>query len=185
MSQLATLADLDDPPRLGCAFTLEEIPGDWRAAQVKANCEKRLAFDLLHRQIPYYLPMGESVTRSGRKTRVTLVPLFKGYLFIAPPTDDCSAAFDTHRTLKVIPIKNQLRFRRELANVERALNACPRLEPCPFAVEGATVRVSRGAFEGVEGKVIRRGAGTLIVVGISGFGAATVEIDGHLLEPAA
>lgn len=182
MTQFAV--EQDDPPRLGGAFTLADVTGEWVAAQVKANCEKRLALDLLARSVPYYLPMGESVTRSGRKTRVTNIPLFKGYVFVAPPASDASVCFEPHRnrTLKIIPIRDQLGFRREIENVELALVACPRLEPCPFVVTGTEVRIARGPLEGVRGKVIRRGEGTIIVIGVKGFGCATVEIDGRMLE---
>jgi len=179
--------EVDDPPRLGNAYGLADVSGLWRAAQVKAQCEKRLACDLLTRaRWPYYLPMGEAQTYSGRKRRVTQVPLFKGYLFFAAPADeDVSDVFQTQRVLRVIQINDQDRFRREIENVERALSVNPRIEACPFAVEGARVRVSRGPLIGVEGTVIRRAEGAMVVLGVSGFGNAVIEIVADFLEPAA
>ena len=68
----------DNPPRLHPAISdLAAQPGCWWVAHTKSRSEKAFAWDLLRRDIRYFLPMTERVRFSGGRKRHVLMPLFQ------------------------------------------------------------------------------------------------------------
>ena len=74
----------DNPPTLHPATiaSLRALPRTWAVAHTKARNEKAFAWDLVNRDIPYFLPMMQRVRFSGGRRRRVLLPLFPSYVFI-------------------------------------------------------------------------------------------------------
>ena len=67
----------ENPPRMHPgAGTLTDLAGTWWVAHTKARSEKALAWDLLRRDIGYFLPLLGRVRFSGGRKRRVLMPLF-------------------------------------------------------------------------------------------------------------
>jgi transcriptional antiterminator RfaH len=180
----------DNPPMLHpTAASLRDLPGDWFVAHTKARNEKAFAWDLVHREIPYFLPMMKRVRFSGGRKRRLLLPLFSSYVFICGDDQTRIAAMSTDRLCQVIAVHDQTTFVNELASIERALAGDAEFDPYPHAAVGKRCRVRSGPLQGVEGIVVMRttgpaGAASLVLqVSMLGVGAA-VQIDPDLLESA-
>jgi hypothetical protein len=175
----------DNPPMLyPTVSALSELRGTWWVAHTKARNEKAFAWDLLGREIAYFLPMMQRVRFSGGRKRRGLMPLFPSYVFMNGDDNVRLPAMMTQRLCHVIAVPDQETLISELTSVERALAGQASFDPYPFAAVGKRCRVKTGPFEGIEGIVVMRTAGTtslVLQVGILGCGAA-MEIDPDLLE---
>jgi hypothetical protein len=181
----------DNPPMRhpATASSLRELRGGWCVAHTKARNEKALAWDLLSRGIPYFLPMIPRLRFSGGRRRRMLLPLFPSYVFVCGDQRARIAAMSTDRLCQMIPVHDQQTLIDELASLELALAGSADFDPYPFAAVGKRCRVKAGPFQGVEGIVVMRtaagvsGAASLVLqVSMLGCGAA-MEIDPDLLEP--
>jgi transcriptional antiterminator RfaH len=175
----------ENPPALSPrARQLTELSGRWWVAHTKARCEKAFAFDLIARDIGYFLPMMEHTIFSGGRKRRALIPLFTSYVFFCGGAAERYAALRTGRLSQVIEVIDQERLIEELSALEQAIAAHAPLHPHPMVVAGQRCRVCAGPFEGVEGVVVRGSDGLRIVLEVSLLGqGAAIEIDAALLEP--
>lgn len=167
------------------AETPADLPGELFAAHVKSRQEKTLARELARLGVPYYLPLSERVARHSRGRRYLIEePVFPGYVFFAGDEHAPPKCMGTGKVCRTIRVPDQSRLRRELFNVFAAWKVNPRLEPMPYLVTGKRVRIGSGSLEGVEGIVIRRDKGCILVIGVQMFGQASVniEIDADLVE---
>jgi transcription termination/antitermination protein NusG len=174
----------DNPPVLFPAVgSVRELSGTWWVAHTKSRNEKAFAWDMLSRQIPYYLPMIRRTIFSGGRRRAGLVPLFPSYVFLSGDEHARYAALKTDRVCTVIEVPDQRQILDELAAIERVLFGEAQLDPCPFAIVGNRVRIARGPFRGIVGRVVRRDNVTRLVLEISILGrGAEMDIDADLLE---
>jgi len=175
----------DNPPMLPeSVASVTELEGNWWVAHTKPRCEKAVAFDLLFREIGYYLPMAHKTIISGGRKRRSLIPIFTSYVFFCGDQEARTAAFHTDRIVQVLPVTQRQKFVTELWSIERTLAVNGQLEQYPFAAVGRRVRVRCGAFMGIEGIVVRRDHRPLLVLQVSMLGCgAALEIDPSLLEP--
>jgi transcriptional antiterminator RfaH len=137
-------------PELACTAAARD---DWFAVETENRFEKSLAWKLLEAGLPYYLPLVEVVRRVAHFKRTLVLPLFPNYLFVAgaelsPATMFCRS---TRGVLNILRVPAQRQLRRELASIEIALHANPSLEVVDIDSVGLHVRVTGGAFEGLEG----------------------------------
>lgn len=187
---LLTQDRTDTPPALHPHFgTVADLPGRIFVVHVLSRMEKTFAFDLIDREIPYFLPLAQLEKFSGRKRYYVQQPVFPQYLFVASPenTDESAAetmarCMGTRRVCRNISAKNQLRLRADLENLERALVACPRMEQCPL-VKGQKVRIAEGPFRGLEGVIIDREHSAILVLQVGDIGYASIEIPRVMVEP--
>jgi transcription antitermination factor NusG len=126
----------------------------WRVLHVVTNHEKRVAEHLVARSIEHYLPL--YTQRSKWTDRVVSLdrPLFTGYMFVR---------FTPEARLSVISIPKVLHLlgetvrdtvsETEIARIRAGLASGCILRPHPNLALGVSVRVLRGAFEGVEGVI--------------------------------
>jgi transcriptional antiterminator NusG len=158
--------------------------GTWFVAHTHSRCEKAVAQELLRREIPFYLPMAERMSRSGGRRYLVDEPLFRGYLFFAGDDQTPPLVMGTRKVCKTMEVVQQERLCSELRAIEMALTVQPRLEACSFAVPGRLCRVRSGPLQGVKGKVLQRGRDMLIMLEVATLGQyVPFEIDGELLEP--
>ncbi len=158
----------------------------WWIAHTKSRVEKAFAWDLLRRDVPYFLPMNERTTFSGGRKRRVMLPVFSSYVFIYGNDDDRATALMTNRLCRLIRVVEQQSLTQELSAIERGLESNLPIDPYPFAAVGKRCRVARGAMIGVEGTVVQRNAkSSRLVLEVRMLGqGASVEIDTDLLEPA-
>ncbi|MCE5325744.1 MAG: hypothetical protein LLG01_04965 [Planctomycetaceae bacterium] len=176
----------DNPPVVHPAeAAVAALSGRWRVAHTKARFEKAFAWDLLRRDIAYFLPLLTRVRISGGKKRRVLMPVFPSYVFFCGNDEARVTALTTNRLCQVIEVVDQRQFIAELAAIQKALAGQAQLDPYPFAAEGRRCRVKAGPFQGLEGVVASRANVTRLVLQVSILGqGAAMEIDADLLEPA-
>ena len=160
----------------------------WHLIHTKSRQEKALARDLSAMGIAYYLPLVRQARYFGRRKRVVDAVLFPGYLFLHGTLDQGYMADRTRRVVELIKVCDQERLERELDNVRLALNRGAELDPCPYLKEGVRVEVRAGPFRGLQGYIDRKKKNDRLILQIDAeaFGrAASLELDGALLEPVA
>ena len=175
----------DNPPIVHPeGSVIEQMPRKWCVAHTKARNEKALAWELLKKDIAYFLPMVEKTTVSrGRRSR-SLVVLFSGYVFLCGSREDRYAAMTTNRIASTIEVIDQGRLVKELGSIQKALEAPKKLDPFPYLRTGKKCLVTSGPLKGVEGILVRRKNISRLVLQVQVLGqAVATEIDASLLEP--
>lgn len=174
----------DNPPILyPTGSPLQDISGPWWVAHTKARNEKAFAFDLIEHEIPYFLPLIRRTIFSGGRRRTSLMPLFSSYVFFAGTPDQRQLALMTNRLSNVIQVDDQPQLIEELTSIERLISAGIAIDPAPSITVGQRVRVARGPFRGVLGRVIRKDNVLRLLVSVSILGrGAEMEIDADVLE---
>jgi transcription antitermination factor NusG len=181
------LAVHDNPPMVWPAsLSLDDVSAAWTVAYCKPRQEKALCWDLLRRDVTYFLPMVLRETSSGGRRRRNLYPLFPSYVFFAGGDSERLAVLRTERTVRLIDIgeAEQPQFRQEIRFLEAALRQAPEsIELYPRIVPGALVRIKAGPMKDVEGVVMQVNNQRKLWLGISALGVgATVEIHADLVE---
>lgn len=160
----------------------------WQLIHTKSRQEKALARDLSAMEITHYLPLVRRARYFGRRKKLIDTVLFPGYLFLYGTLDQAYMADRTRRVVELIKVCDQERLERELDNVRLALNRGAELDPCPYLKVGVRVEVRSGPFRGIQGYVDRKKKNDRLILQIDAeaFGrAASLELDGALLEPVA
>lgn len=144
------------PSRFPGDLSLEDKLGLWWILHVRPNCEWKIARYLLRHDICYYFPLYNRKTRVGylRRERITLAPLFRGYICFALHREKHSLLYDSRDFTRIIQIKNQEKFVRELEFVARAIKTEKDLLLKPGILKGRKVIVTSGQLQGVEGIII-------------------------------
>ncbi|MBM4042919.1 MAG: hypothetical protein FJ290_30890, partial [Planctomycetes bacterium] len=175
----------DNPPALSPTVReLCDLKGQWWVAYTMARQEKALAWDLLRRNIGYYLPMREQRSFSGGRNRRTLLPLFPSYVFFCGDENGRYAALTTNRISHIIEVVNQRQLVEELSAVQRALAVQPVVETCALPEVGRRCRVIDGPHKGLEGIVIEDRDKLRFVLRVEALNqGVAVGVDPTLLEP--
>ena len=162
---------------------VDQLDGQWWVLHTKARNEKSLAWDLLKRDVSYFLPMHERLRSvRGRKIK-TVVVLFPGYIFLCGAEQDRYTAMTTNRVASAIDVLDQPRIVRELTAIQMALHTPRQLDPFPYLQTGRRCVVTSGPFKGVEGCLVRRKNVDRLVLQIHVLGqAVSTEIDASLLQ---
>jgi len=146
------------PSRFPEDMSLEDHMGLWWILHVKPNCEWKLARYLLRHEISYYFPLYDRKIKVGylRRERITQAPLFRGYICFALDREKHVLLYNTHDFTRIIQIKDQEKFIRELQFVTKALSTGRDLLVKPGILKGRKVIVASGQLQGVEGIVVGR-----------------------------
>jgi len=174
----------ENPPCLSPGVeTLEELSGTWFVAHTKARNEKAFAWDLLHRNVGYFLPLYEKTSFSGGRRRRVKVPLFPSYVFFCGDEETRYLALTTNRLAQTLRVPDQEQFLRELRQVEKAIQGKAKLDPYPFAVPGKRCRIKYGPFRDLEGTILRRHGNTYLVLRVTLIsGAAIMKVEAEAVE---
>ena len=175
----------DNPPALPpAARGIRDLKGRWWVAYTMARQEKALAWDLLRRDIGYYLPMREQRSFSGGRNRRTLLPLFPSYVFFCGSENDRYNALTTNHISHIIEVANQGQLVEELSAVQKALAVEPAVETCPLPEVGRRCRVIDGPHKGLEGTIVDDGDKLRFVLRIEALNqGVAIGVDPKLLEP--
>jgi transcription antitermination factor NusG len=140
----------------------------WYAAYTSANHEKRVAEQLVARDVEHFLPVYDSVRR-WKDRRVTLqMPLFPGYVFV------CMALRDRLQVQQVPGVAHLVGFDgtpaalpdEEIQALRASLESGVRAEPHPYLTVGRRVRLKSGPLTGMQGILLRRKGNFRVVISI-------------------
>ncbi|MCE5184596.1 MAG: hypothetical protein LLF76_00530 [Planctomycetaceae bacterium] len=163
--------------------SIVDFTGTWWVAHTKARNEKALAWQLLHKDVAYFLPMHWKVKKSRGRTFKSLLPLFSGYLFFCGQETDRLDVLKTNRVAGIICVQDQGRLVSELAPIEKLLRLGKSVIPHEYIKVGQKCRVTAGPLIGTEGLVLRTPKETRLVLQVDMLGqAASVEIDYDMVE---
>lgn len=162
---------------------IAEFEGQWWVAHTKARNEKAMAWQLVNKGVPFFLPMSWKVARKKGRTVRSLLPLFPGYVFFCGGENERLEALKTNRTAAILPVVDQSRLIRELTPIETLLKLGKTVLPHDYLKIGQRCRVAAGPLMGTEGLVIQTPAETRLVLQVEMLGqAASVEIASDMVE---
>ena len=174
----------DNPPTKSFDNSILESESSWWVVKVKVNQEKAFAFDCISADINYCLPLYvKKALRSDGRYRKTLISLFPTYVsvIIKSPED----FFGNKRVLKVVKIKNQNLFKKQLDLAWRLCNGDSKCLPLSNKYEfsiGQKVIVESGVLEGYEGIIVDSKSNAVCSIEIEGMGIAKVLVDKSRLK---
>ena len=158
----------------------------WYAAYTCAQHEKRVAEQLVKREVEHFLPLYSSVRRwKDRRVRLTL-PLFPGYVFIR------LALQDRLRVLQISSVVRLIGFGglptalpdEEVEILRSGLADQLHAEPHPFLTIGRRVRIISGPIAGFEGILRRKKNNFRFVVSVELIRSAfAVDVDAADVQP--
>jgi transcription antitermination factor NusG len=161
----------------------------WFALYTTCRHEKRIAQHLSQREIEHYLPLYRADRKWRDGSRVTLeLPLFPGYIFVHIRRSERVSVLSVPGALCVVggtggepaPLPDSAIEALRAGLQER------RIEPHPLLRIGQMVRISSGAFAGMEGVVVRKKSGFRVVLTLEQImQSVAVEVDEEDLEPLA
>jgi transcription antitermination factor NusG len=162
------------------AMPAEYCEARWYAAYTSANHEKRVAEQMVVREVEHFLPLYTSV-RQWKNGRVTLQrPLFPGYVFVR------LALRERLRVQQIPGVAHLVGFDGtpaalpdgEIEALRTSLGSGMRAETHPYLKVGRRVRVTNGPMAGLQGVLRRRKNKARLVVSIELIHRAmAVEID--------
>src|ERR1700722_20030096 len=142
----------------------------WYAVSTRSRQEKVIASMLDYLAVANFLPLINEERRWSDRKQMVAIPLFQGYVFVRITT---SGEFQL-RVLKVPGVVDFVRSRsgplgipeKEIQDVRTVLTYGVGCSPHPFLKAGDRVRVARGPLAGIEGRLIRRGSQSKLVISI-------------------
>src|SRR5882762_1498854 len=140
----------------------------WYAAYTSANHEKRVAEQLVVRDVEHFLPSYTSVRR-WKDRRVTLeMPLFPGYVFVRMALRDRLQVLQVPGLARLVGFNGTPAALRteEIETLRTSLGNGMRAEPHPFLTVGRRVRLRSGPLAGMQGILLRRKGSFRVVISI-------------------
>jgi transcriptional antiterminator RfaH len=165
------LPQTDVPSRFPVDRPIEDDTDRWWVLQSKPNRDWKLATYLRNREISYYMPLYDRRIKFGSfgRERVVRAPLFKGYLCVALDRERHSLLYDSHDFAKIIEVKDQATFVKELQSVSRVTTTEQDLQVKEGVLKGRTALITSGPLKGVEGIVVSRAKKGKFAISISMF----------------
>jgi len=171
-------------PELSAAPVTTDSPR-WYAAYTYPQHEKAVAEQLETRSVETFLPTLSS-RRQWKDRRVEIArPLFPGYVFTRIALADRIKVVSIPSVVRILSFNGQPAeiSDQEIESVRLCVGGGVALESHPVPEVGERVRVTSGAFEGVEGIVVDRKSKCKLIVSISLIHqAVALEIDSNQLE---
>jgi transcription antitermination factor NusG len=158
----------------------------WYVAYTYPRHEKLVADHLAHKSVESFLPTLTKTSRwKDRQVKIEL-PLFPGYLFTRISASERIKVVSIPSVIRILSI-NEVPVPVSDADIEDLRLCVSRggstLQPHSFIAIGERVRVREGAFEGLEGFVVRHRNGCRLVVTIALIHqSVSLEIEETLLE---
>lgn len=151
----------------------------WTCVRTRPRWEKKFARWLSARRTAYFLPTFRCVRTTWRKKRVTIEPLFPGFVFVQG--DFSKREFvDSACVVRLIKPRSEQEAGEldlQLADIWLAIASGQPLVPVKTFVEGQRVEVLDGPLRGTIGRVERTGRENRLILSVSMLGAgASVEL---------
>ena len=152
----------------------------WAAIRTSAHWEKKAAERLAAAGVAVFLPTLTRETRYKTRKNVSQLPLFPGYLFfdegrlpelaqLGPRAKDYIA--------QVLRPPDYAVLRTELQHIAALLQDGHLVQSKVYGLPGETVRITRGSFKDLEGKILRQLPGSNRFVLAISFLGLSVEVE--------
>jgi transcription antitermination factor NusG len=130
----------------------------WYALYTRANHERRVALELADRGVDHFLPCYESVRRWKDRRKLLRLPLFPGYVFVRIHLNDRLRALQVAGAVRLVGFNGTPAALPddEILALREILGSGSKAAPFPYKSIGRRFRILRGAFAGLEGKLVRR-----------------------------
>lgn len=157
---------------------------NWTVLHVRPKCEKKMASYCAFYAIPHYLPLRRE-TKVYQRRKVTVdKPVFRGYVFAELPKTERLTVLKSSSLVRIIDVRDQDRFVREIDQVRQALSVDATLGATAAFTSGKQVRITAGPFQGLEGVVAVVRGETRVVLNVDMIGQGVrVDVDADMLEP--
>ncbi len=133
--------------------------------------------------IGYYLPLMKHRQPSSKRTRYSLIPLFKGYIFINCDEADQSDIYRSNCASRIIAVKDPETLVHELRQIHHALSLDKPVCPVELLDIGQRVQIKKGSLKGLEGTIIRKDKKYRLCLSVTSImQAVSVEIDADMVE---
>lgn len=139
----------------------------WFAVHTRPRSEKSLARRLVRDDIWFHLPVQQHQYRTPKGRKCTsYLPLFPSYLFIYGDRTDRFRAMLTDRIIRILDVPDSEQLTFDLRQVQQALESGATVRPQSKLIPGAQVRVTSGPFENLEGRIVKRQTGDVLLVAV-------------------
>lgn len=163
--------------------SIVDFEGTWWVAHTKSRNEKALAWQLVNKNVPYFLPMHWKTSKSRGRTFKSLLPLFSGYLFFCGGENERLEVLKTNRTANLLEVDDQQKLVQELVPIETLLKLGKDVLPHDYIKIGQRCRVTMGPLAGTEGIVMQTPNQLRLILQVDMLGqAASVEIHSDMVE---
>jgi transcription antitermination factor NusG len=158
----------------------------WYAVYTSARCEKKVAAEMLRREVDSLLPLYHSVRRWSDRRVKLLLPLFPGYVFVH------LALRDRLKVLQIPGVAKLVGFggspialpAEQMDALRKGLDKGCKAQPHPYLQEGRMVRVVHGPLSGAIGILVRKKSIHRIVLSLDLImRSMSVEIDAADIQP--
>jgi transcriptional antiterminator RfaH len=150
----------------GEVFDLPAKEFPWWVAHVRSRQEKLASREALQREVPFFLPKVEQVTRVKGRKRTSFLPLFPGYLFFRGSSDARFEMLKTHLCVRILEVMDQAALNADLLQIRRLQAAGLPLVAVPEVKTGDPVRITEGPFAGITGIVVKMRGKTRLIVSV-------------------
>lgn len=167
------------PAHLFRAAPREFASKSWWCFYTLARREKMLLRRLIDERVCCYSPMIRQQRRSVKgRISVSFVPLFRGYVFLLGDEMERYRAVSTGYVARWMPVPDPQQLVRDLAGIERLINAGATITHVKCLTPGTRVRVVSGPFAGLEGEFVRHKHETRLIIALNFLQqGAAVELD--------
>jgi transcriptional antiterminator RfaH len=156
----------------------------WWVLHTRPRAEKVLARRFLRRGLSFFLPLYKRQRRHRGRLLCSHLPLFPGYVFLHGDGAGRLLALETNLVARCLPVDDQLGLHTDLARVHRLICCDAPLTPEERLQPGAAVEIVSGPFEGMHGKVLRRGKRLKLHVEVQFLQrGVSLEIESWMLQP--
>ncbi len=163
LSRESTAARAQEPPSL--PQILPQL--SWHVLYTLPRHERRVSQQLAYIGLGSYVPLYETIRRwTDRRVKLEL-PLFPGYVFVQLSTTERIRVLQLPSTVRFVTFQARPAIigNEEIESLRHALSV-RKAEPHPYLAEGKRVRFRGGAFDGLEGVVVRRKQSARVIVSI-------------------
>jgi len=159
----------------------------WWVLYTRHQHEKAVAEMLSAKGFEVFLPLYESIRRWKDRSKMLMLPLFPGYVFVRGGLSRRLQVVTTPGVHMILFHGEQVAIipEVEIQAIRSAVEGPFRVEPHPFLKCGERVRVVRGSLEGVEGILVRKKNLYRLVLSVDMMAkSVAVEIDATDVQPA-
>lgn len=164
---------------------LRNVP-QWYALYTRPRFEKTVNLKLQEKGLESYLPLRTVLRQWSDRRKKVEVPLFSCYVFVRIPLRQKIYAVQTHGVVRMVsfsgnplPIPDE-----EIKAVKGILERSDSFETSQYLALGQIVKVIRGPFEGIRGRLIENRGHKRLLVGIEQIRQTiSVEIQADFVKP--
>lgn len=148
----------------------------WTCVRTRARCEKKLADWLVKKRRAHFLPVVAHATSSGRKRRVSMLPLFPGFVFVEGirPKREFSPIGVVAYVLHAEGERAGEQLDQELTGIWRALESGLYQRAVETLPAGESCVIRRGPLEGHVARFERPGRDGRLVLQVEMMGRGLV-----------